>query len=101
MSRKRAYAVTGSMTVYLLVTGGLVTAESIDSVVRPDTSRKNGSYVGNREPLLDVGLDEDAAESDAGAEFGGDQQVVFADDAQAGQVGGILEEGAAILDLVG
>ncbi len=52
MSSKREYAIIWSMTICILVTSGLATAETIDVVTRPDTGRKNHFYVGNREPLL-------------------------------------------------
>ena len=40
------------MTICILSTSGLATAETIDTLARPDTGRKNDFYVGNREPLL-------------------------------------------------
>lgn len=40
------------MTICILSTSGSSIAETIDTVTRPDTGRKNKFYVGNREPLL-------------------------------------------------
>ncbi|MHC4505668.1 MAG: beta-L-arabinofuranosidase domain-containing protein, partial [Planctomycetota bacterium] len=52
MSWKRALAIISCMTIRILITSGLATAETIDTITRPDTGRKNSFYVGNREPLL-------------------------------------------------
>ena len=52
MRLKREFAIVWSMTICILIPSGLATAETIDTVARPDTGRKNNFYVGNREPLL-------------------------------------------------
>jgi len=52
MSQKRIFAIIWSMTIFIPITSGLATAETIDTITRPDTGRKNSFYVGNREPLL-------------------------------------------------
>jgi hypothetical protein len=44
--------ITWSMAVGILIAPGLAAAETVDTVARPDTGRKNDFYVGNREPLL-------------------------------------------------
>lgn len=52
MSRKRTATIISSMTLCVLLASALSAAETIDTVMRPDTDRKNDFYVGNREPLL-------------------------------------------------
>lgn len=49
---KREFVILWCMTICILITSGSATAETIDTLTRPDTGRKNSFYVGNREPLL-------------------------------------------------
>jgi len=51
MSWKREVVIIWCMTICIPITSGLATAETIDTITRPDTGRKNNFYVGNREPL--------------------------------------------------
>ncbi|MCX5674783.1 MAG: glycoside hydrolase family 127 protein [Planctomycetota bacterium] len=52
MISKRDFVIIWCMTLCILITSGLATAETIDTITRPDTGRKNRFYVGNREPLF-------------------------------------------------
>jgi len=52
MSYKPGFAIIWCMALCIPITSGLATAETIDTIARPETGRKNSFYVGNREPLL-------------------------------------------------
>ena len=48
----RGLVIIWSMVVHVPFAPGLATAETTDTITRPDTGRTNSFYVGNREPLL-------------------------------------------------
>ena len=52
MSCKREFTIIGSIALCILSTDGLATAETVDTVTRPDTGQKNHFYIGNRAPLI-------------------------------------------------
>ena len=52
MSWKRKVTISGSMLLCVLGSYGSATAETIDTVARPDMGRQNHFYISNRAPLL-------------------------------------------------